>query len=409
MFNSTNEKMKSSRILSVISAIFATLIISGCANSDAPAKYVFLFIGDGMGTSHVDVTESYLSYKAGVLGGEQLLMTTFPVFGTATNYSANSRVTDSSAAGTAIACGEKTNNSWLGVDPNEVPLESVASVLKNEYDYNVAVISNVPINHATPASFYGHNRSRHANYEILKEIPESGFDYFAGAGFMSFAGSRWRPERNISEYLEENGYNVVWGKEELAEAIVNKDKIVFGQIYNKDVEPKNYDNTGVKPEGDASLAEMVQGALDLFGDKEPFFMAIEGGEIDWSGHSNKVMPTVMGVIDMDKAIEKAYEFYLAHPDETLIIVTADHETGGIALGDKYNVKWEVFEQSWNENGQSNNLSGEENAALNKAGLIGWTTGDHTGGAVPVYAVGKGAEKFGGRIDNTDIKNKILGR
>ena len=401
--------MKTSRFVSVICAIFALFIFSGCANEDAPAKYVFLFIGDGMGTTHVDVTESYLSYKEGKLGGEQLLMTTFPVFGTATNYSANSRVTDSSAAGTAIACGAKTNNSWLGVDPDEVPLESVASVLKKEFDYKVAVISSVPVNHATPASFYGHNKSRHANYAILQEIPESGFEYFAGAGMMSFAGNRWRPERNISEYLEENGYNVVWGKEELAEAIANNDKIVFGQIYNKDVEPKNYDNTGVKPEGDASLADMVQGAIDLFGDKDPFFMAIEGGEIDWSAHSKKVMPTVMGVIDMDKAIAKAYDFYLAHPDETLIIVTADHETGGIALGDKYNVDWAVFEKSWNENGQSNNLDAAANDELNKAGLIGWTTGDHTGGAVPVYAIGKGAEKFGGRYENTDIKNKILGR
>lgn len=401
--------MKTSRFLSVISAIFALFIFSGCANEDAPAKYVFLFIGDGMGTSHVDVTESYLSWKAGKLGGEQLLFTTFPVFGTATNYSANSLVTDSSAAGTAIACGGKTNNSWLGVDPNEQPYESVASVLKKEYDYKVAVISNVPVNHATPASFYGHNKSRHANYAILQEIPASGFEYFAGAGMMSIAGNRWRPEPNITGYLEENGYNVVWGKEELAEAIANNDKIVFGQIYNKDTEPKNYDTTGNKPEGDATLAEMVQGALDLFGDKEPFFMAIEGGEIDWGGHSNKVMPTVMGVIDMDKAIEKAYQFYLEHPKETLIIVTADHETGGIALGDKYKVNWDVYEQSWNENGQSNNLDNEANAALNKAGLIGWTTGDHTGGAVPVYAIGKGAEKFSGRIDNTDIKNKILGR
>ncbi len=360
-----------------------------------------------MGTSHVDVTESYLSYKAGKMGGEQLLFTTFPVFGTATNHSANSPVTDSSAAGTAIACGEKTNNSWLGVDPEEKPLESVAAALKNELGYKVAVISNVPVNHATPASFYGHNRSRHANYDILKEIPESGFEYFAGAGMMSFAGNRWKPERNISEYLEENGYNVVWGKEELAEAIANNDKIVFGQIYNKDTEPKNYDTTGNKPEGDATLAEMVQGALDLFGDKEPFFMAIEGGEIDWGGHSNKVMPTVMGVIDMDKAIEKAYQFYLAHPDETLIVVTADHETGGIALGHRYNVNWKAYEDSWNENGQSNNLDAAANAELNKVGLIGWTTGDHTGGAVPVYAIGKGAEKFSGRIDNTDFKNKIL--
>ena len=398
--------MKTSRFLSVICAIFALFIFSGCANEDAPAKYVFLFIGDGMGNSHVAVTESYLSYQAGKLGGEQLLFTTFPVFGTATNHSANNLVTDSSAAGTAIACGGKTNNSWLGVDPEGNPYESVAAALKREHDYKVAVISNVPVNHATPASFYGHNKSRHANYEILTEIPASGFEYFAGAGFMSFAGSRWKPERNISEYLEENGYNVVWGKEELAEAIENNDKIVFGQIYNKDAEPKNYDTTGNKPEGDANLAEMVQGALDLFGDKEPFFMAIEGGEIDWGGHSNKVMPVVMGVIDMDNAIKKAYDFYLAHPDETLIVVTADHETGGIALG---RADWKAYEDSWNENAQSNNLDRVANEELNKKGCIAWTTGDHTGGAVPVYAIGKGAEKFAGRMDNTDIKGKILGK
>ena len=401
--------MKLSRMFAVLCVFLALGAISSCSKTEEPAKYIFLFIGDGMGTSHVDVTESYLSYKAGAPGAGQLLMTKFPVFGTATTYSANSLVTDSSAAGTAIACGEKTNNSWLGVDPEEKPLESVATVLKRDYDYKVAVISNVPVNHATPASFYGHNRSRHASYAILQEIPESGFEYFAGAGMMSFAGNRWKPERNITEYLEENGYNVCWGKEELAEAIANNDKIVFGQIYNKDVEPKNYDTTGEKPEGDATLAEMVQGAIDLFGDKEPFFMAIEGGEIDWGGHSNKVMPTVMAVIDMDKAIEKAFEFYLEHPDETLIVVTADHETGGIALGHKYNVNWDVFEQSWNENGKSNNLDAEANKALNEQGLIGWTTGDHTGGAVPVYAIGKGAEKFGGRIDNTDIKGKILGK
>lgn len=398
--------MRRSRIISIISTFFTIILLSGCTDTTEPAKYVFLFIGDGMGTSHVDVTESYLSYKAGELGGEQLLMTQFPVFGTATTYSANSLVTDSSAAGTAIACGEKTNNSWLGVDPDEKPLESVATVLKRDYDYKVAVISTVPINHATPASFYGHNKSRHASYSILKEIPESGFEYFAGAGFLGFAGNKWKPERNITEYLEENGYNVCFGKEELAEAITNNDKIVFAQEYNKDIEPVNYDTTGNKPEGDATLAEMVKGALDLFGDKDPFFMAVEGGEIDWGGHSNKTMPMVMSVIDMDNAIKVAYEFYLQHPDETLIVVTADHETGGVALG---RANWQVYEDSWNENGQSNNLDAAANKELNAKGLIGWTTGDHTGGAVPVYAIGKGAEKFGGRIDNTDIKGKILGK
>ena len=401
--------MRRSSIISILSTFLAMTILSGCTDTVEPAKYVFLFIGDGMGNSHVAVTESYLSYKAGVLGGEQLTFTQFPVFGTATTHSANSLVTDSSAAGTAIACGAKTNNSWLGVDPEEQPLESVATVLKRDYGYNVAVISNVPVNHATPASFYGHNRSRHASYSILKEIPESGFDYFAGAGFLGFAGNKWKPERNITEYLEENGYNVCFGKTELAEAVANKDKIVFAQEYNKDVEPKNYDTTGNKPEGDATLAEMVKGALDLFGDKNPFFMAIEGGEIDWGGHSNKTMPMVMSVIDMDNAIKVAYEFYLQHPDETLIVVTADHETGGVALGNHYRVNWEVYEESWNENGQSNNLDAAANKELNEKGFICWTTGDHTGGAVPVYAIGKGAEKFSGRMDNTDIKGKILGK
>ncbi|MBR5836356.1 MAG: alkaline phosphatase [Bacteroidales bacterium] len=395
------------RILSIISVIIAAVILSGCSNPDAPAKYVFLFIGDGMGTSHVDVTESYLSWKAGKFGGEQLRMTQFPVFGTTTNYSADSYVTDSSAAGTAIACGAKTNNSWLGVDPNEQPLESVATALK-EQGYKVGIMSTVPVNHATPASFYGHNRSRHASYAILKEIPESGFEYFAGSGMMGFAGNRWRPEPDITGYLEENGYNVCYGKEELAEAIANKDKVVFSQIYNRGVEPKNYES-GKVPEGHTTLAEMVQAGLDLFGDKDPFFMAIEGGEIDWGGHANKTMPMVNAVINFDKAIEVAYQFYLEHPEETLIIVTSDHETGGVALGHTYKVNWQAFEDAWVAEGGDNTLSNEENAALNEQGLIRWTTGDHTGGAVPVYAIGKGAEKFGGRYDNTDIKGKILGK
>lgn len=400
--------MKRTKLFSVISAIFALILISTSAYADKPAKYVFLFIGDGMGFSTVDVTESYLSWKEGKLGGEQLLFTTFPVLGAAINYSADSRVTDSSAAGTAIACGEKTNNSWLGVDPQEKPLESVAAVLKKQ-GYKVGIMSTVPVNHATPASFYGHNKSRHASYAILKEIPESGFEFFAGSGMMGFAGNRWKPEPDITGYLEENGYNVVYGKEELAEAVANKDKIVFSQIYNKGVEPRSYEGSGSKPEGDASLAEMVEAALDLFGDKDPFFMAIEGGDIDWGGHANKVMPTVHATINMDNAIKKAYEFYLKHPKETLIIVTSDHETGGIGLGHTYKVNWEVFENSWVERGYVNDLSEADNKKLNEEGLIHWTTGDHTGAAVPVYAIGKGAEKFSGKFDNTEIKGKILGK
>lgn len=404
--------MKPSRIFAVICAITLMLTQTGCSGNttgtEEPAKYVFLFIGDGMGTSHVDVTESYLSYKAGKLGGEQLLMTQFPVFGTCTTHSADRLITDSSAAGTAIACGEKTNNGWLGVDPEKNPLESVASVLKKD-GYKVGIISSVAINHATPASFYGHNASRSAYYEITKEIPASGFEYFASSGFLSYFGNDGN-EESSAEWLEQNGYNVCFGKAELAEAMKTDDRIVFVQEYNKDVEPKNYDTTGNKPESETTLAEMVAAGIEFLGDDEPFFIACEGGEIDWAAHSNRTMPTVMATIGFDDAIAVAYEFYQAHPDETLIVVTADHETGGIAVGGGFHrstINWEAIEKSWIENGNSNNLDFMKNRELNTKGHIGWTTTDHTGGAVPVYAIGKGAEKFGGRMDNTDIKDKIL--
>ena len=365
-----------------------------------------------MGNSHVSVTESYLSWKAGKLGGEQLTMTTFPVFGTATSHSADKRVTDSSAAGTAIACGEKTNNSYLGVDPEGNPVESMSYVLKED-GYKIGIISSVPINHATPGSFYGHNISRNGYYEIMSEIPASGFEYFASAGILGYHGPKGSEGQvpNAEEYLEANGYNVCFGKAELADAMKNSDKIVFSQEYNRGVEPKNYDSTGDKPETETTLAEMVQAGIDFLGDEEPFFIMCEGGEIDWASHSDKTMPMIIATIAFDEAIQAAYNFYLQHPDETLIVVTADHETGGVALGagnHHGNINWDVIEKSWNENGHSNNLRFDENAKLNADAHIGWTTTDHTGGAVPVYAIGKGAEKFAGRIDNTDIKGKILG-
>lgn len=405
--------MKITRIASVIMAIAMMATALSCTQKEEErAKYVFLFIGDGMGNSHVSVTESYLSWKAGKLGGEQLTMTTFPVFGTATSHSADKRVTDSSAAGTAIACGEKTNNSYLGVDPEGNPVESISYVLKED-GYKIGIISSVPINHATPGSFYGHNISRNGYYEIMSEIPASGFEYFASAGILGYHGPKGSEGQvpNAEEYLEANGYNVCFGKAELADAMKNSDKIVFSQEYNRGVEPKNYDSTGDKPETETTLAEMVQAGIDFLGDEEPFFIMCEGGEIDWASHSDKTMPMIIATIAFDEAIQAAYNFYLQHPDETLIVVTADHETGGVALGagnHHGNINWDVIEKSWNENGHSNNLRFDENAKLNADAHIGWTTTDHTGGAVPVYAIGKGAEKFAGRIDNTDIKGKILG-
>ena len=394
--------------------------LSGCgAGKAAPkAKYIFLFIGDGMGASHVAVTESYLSYKAGKLGGEQLLMTQFPYYGMATTHSANRNVTCSSAAGTAIACGVKTNNGTLGVDKDSINVESIATVLKRD-GYKVGILTTVPINHATPAAFYAHSVKRTDYYAISNDIPASGFDFFAGTGFLQYKGKD-NDKESTEDILERNGYTVSYGIEEFRRESAGKDKVVFCQAKNRGKSAGYYvsdglENTGLKSEdrgdeADATMAQMLELALEHLGDEEPFFIMGEGGIIDWASHENRTMSTVENMLDFDAAINVAYEFYKKHPEETLIIVTADHETGGLTLGaGRATIKWKELEKQWIESGKQNILNAEENAELNKKCSIGWTTVKHAGGAVPVFAIGVGAEKFSGRIDNTEIMGKILGR
>ncbi len=396
--------MKLTRILAAICSISMLLSISGCTNDvqDEKAKYVFLFIGDGMGMTHVATAESYLSYQQGKLGGEMLTMTQFPVFGTATSYSANSNVTDSAASGSAIASGEKANNYTLGVDAEGENVKSMAYDF-HEDGYQVGILSTVPINHATPAAFYAHSTDRHEYYGISKQIIDSQFDFFAGAGFIDFKGKN-KEKSPIDEYLEENGYIVAYGIEEFKAETVGKEKVIFCQESNRAESAKNYVSSATIKE-DATLGQMLTLGLEHFDTEKPFFFMCEGGNIDWSAHANRTMPMIMNILEFDEAVRIAYEFYLAHPEETLIVVTADHETGGITLGcgsDK--IDWKLLEDKWNEKKE---LSDEENAQINGKASIGWTTGSHTGGPVPVFAIGKGAERFAGRMDNTDIKGKIL--
>lgn len=401
------------RILgTLLSAVLLSVTVIGCEGNtgkeNEKAKYIFLFIGDGMGNSHVAAAESYLSYKAGKLGGEELTFTKFPYLGLATTYSANNNITCSSAAGTAIACGVKTNNGMLGVDPEGNHVESMAYTLKNE-GYNIGIMSSVPINHATPASFYAHNNSRGAYYSISKEIASSGFEFFAGAGFIGFNGDDGN-EEDIDIYLKNHGYEVCYGSKEYADAADSCERIIVCQEGNRKESAGNYVSDGSEPE-ETSLAQMVEMGIDFLGDEEPFFIMCEGGAIDWSGHDNKTMSTIQEILEFDEAVKVAYEFYLEHADETVIIVTADHETGGISLGSRGGsgrIDWKTLETQWVENGMKNNLDNKANMELNEKCSIGWTTYGHTGAPVPTYAIGKGGEKFCGRLDNTEIKNKILG-
>ena len=158
--------------------------------------------------------------------------------------------------------------------------------------------------------------------------------------------------------------------------------------------------------------KMVELGLERLTDEKPFFIMCEGGSTDWAAHLNRTMPTINCIIEFDEAIKTAYKFYLQHPDETLIVVTADHGTGGVSLGcggwGRDKVHWDIIEKAWTEAGMCNEMSLEENKELNESATIGWSGVYHTGEHVPVFAIGKGAEKFHGIIENTDIKGKILG-
>lgn len=402
------------KIILIIAAIAMALSLNSCQEKkeESPrAKYIFLMIGDGMGASHVAVAESYLSAKAGKIGGEQLTMTQFPYYGTCTTHCLDKTITCSAASGTAIASGQKTLYSRLGCDADFNRLESMAFPLKEE-GYKIGIMSSVPITHATPAAFYASTPDRGDGYGIMKQIPDSGFDFFGGSGFEDMFGKDGQ-QLGADKYLEQHGYEVCFGPEEFLAAADTCERIVFCQQKSKAEDAKAYVSEEADAE-DITLAEMLQLAIDYLGDEEPFFIMCEGGDIDWESHSSYTMPMIEKVISFDNAIAVAYEFYKAHPEETLIVVTADHETGGVAIGQGESwsntfIDWIKIEEEWEKNKEKYLQDSKANREFNEASHIGWTTSYHTGGAVPVFSIGKGAEKFMGRIDNADIKGKILGK
>lgn len=395
----------------VIVSVFCFASCQNCKDNEPRAKYIFYFIGDGMGHAQVALTETYLSYKAGKDGGERLSFVQFPHLAMAETYPVDGHITCSSASGTALACGIKTTNNSLGVDPEGNEGTSIAVDLHNE-GYKIGIMSSVPVNHATPASFYAHNEYRGNYYEISQDMIDDGFEFFGGSGLYDIRGKKGDKPSTI-DFLEENGYAVCYGKTAFEKRSSTTDKIVYLQPSSEETGPEYYVREGDK-DGDISLADMVGLCLDYLGDEEPFMIMCEAGKIDWSAHGNKTMSMVNDVLSLDATVKRALEFYYAHPDETLIVVTADHETGGVTIGEGKDWKsdyidWAVLEKHWVESGNKNTLNWDDNKALNLAAQVGWTTGNHTGAPVPVYAIGKGAERFHGRINNIDIKGLILGK
>lgn len=296
------------------------------------AKYVFYFIGDGMGLNQVNTTEMYLGEQQGRIGTEPLCFASFPVAGMATTFSASNSITDSAAGGTALATGVKTYNGAIGVDANKERVMSVAERAKRA-GKKVGVTTSVSVDHATPAAFYGHQPDRSMYYEIALQLPEAGFDFYAGSGFLKPARTFDKKDApSIYPIIEQAGYTIARGIDEYQAKAGDADKMVLIQKDGTDASSLPYAID--RNEGDMTLAQITESAIDFLSrdNKKGFFLMVEGGKIDWACHSNDPATMVKEVIDLDNAVRVAYEFYKKHPKETLIVITADHETGGLGLG-----------------------------------------------------------------------------
>ena len=305
----------------------AAAMVGMCAFAEelpAPVKYVFLFIGDGMSfPQRMMADEFYFRTE-----GKHLAINSFPYQTPTVTRSADSFITDSAASGTAIACGAKTKNHYVGVDENGERLESTAEVAKKA-GRKVGIVTSVTLNHATPASFYGHNTNRGEGYKLGLDFIASGFDYFGGGGFDGHDNKKDRDYKgDIYDLAEQAGYKVSRKQDTFDEIKPGCGKAL--SMWNKDgALPYAIDR---KP-GAKKLSDFVAQAIAQLEDSPSgFFLMTEGGKIDWMCHANDAATVIREVIDLDQAVEVALEFQQRHPDDTLIVVTGDHETGGLTLG-----------------------------------------------------------------------------
>ncbi len=318
------------RKLVFIIAAIALLSLNSCTQNNEPrAKYVFLFIGDGMGVNQVYTTELYKANLQNATENVPVALSQLPIQSYASTYSANNFITCSSAAGTALASGFKTNNGVVGKDSTlTINYETVAEKA-NKLGYKIGILSSVAIDHATPACFYAHQDKRSMYYDISLELALSNFDYFGGGGFHYPKGVEGDKEDAI-EYTINCGYNYVNTTEGFNQLKKGDEKVfaVNSQIYPQGEFYWEID----KKEGSISLADFTAKGIELLENEKGFFMMVEGGKIDWACHGNDAASSIHETLAFDDAVSVALNFYNKYPEQTLIIVTADHETGGMATG-----------------------------------------------------------------------------
>lgn len=444
--------------------------VAQAAVTKAP-KYVFYFIGDGLGTTQRTVAEYYLQEK-NKDKTLKLAINTLPHVGINTTHSADTLVTDSAAAGTALATGYKTNNGVISQLPNGVNVKTLVE-LAEEKGMATGLVSTTRITHATPAVFAAHNVSRNNENEIAVDFLDSGVDFFAGGGYRHFIPqntsglkSKRKDGRNLVSEFREMGYKTFisesssdWFKMYEPKG---QEKVFAAFTYSHmpyEIDRVNTNNPV------PSLAEMTEKGIEVLAKYDNgFLMMVEGGRIDHAGHANDAAGNIRDTLAFDKAVKKALEFYKKYPDETLLVVVGDHETGGMGLGfaknywlkiDElfdakvsvddtlnkiYNGDREAFFTYIAQNLGLDDLTTKEKAEIEKAmdiqdsGMeydvakygpsyyspvaiatthvlsnranLEWTTYAHSGTAIPFGAIGVGSENFSGYKDNTDIAKTL---
>lgn len=321
-------------------------------------KNIILIISDGMGFSQIHA--AYTANKG------SLFLENFKHMGFATTHSSDRYITDSAAGGTALATGQKTYNGAISVDDNKKPIETILEKADGK-GLATGLVSTSSITHATPASFIAHQPNRNMYEEIAADFLNTDIDVFIGGGYNHF--TERKDGRNLVDELKEKGYTVEQDMDKIKNIKDGKLAALTAGVHHGRMESR----------GDMLPVATNTAINILSNNKKGFFLMVEASQIDWGGHAGSTIQVVEEMLDFDQAVGVALEF-ASNNKETLVIVTADHETGGMIVLDG--------------NYEKGILKGE------------FTTGGHTGMMVPVMAYGPGAENFAGFMDNTDINKRI---
>jgi len=323
-----------------------------------PRNIIFM-IGDGMGTAQI--------YAGLTANRGHLFLDNFKHVGFSKTQSASHYITDSAAGGTALSSGYRTYNGAIGVDTDTVAHQTVLEIAE-EQGKATGLISTSAITHATPASFIAHQPSRNMYEAIAGDFLKTDIDVFIGGGYKHFADRK--DSTDLTVELKKNGYTVLQNMDDI-------ENVKSGKLAGLTASEHN----PVASERNDMLPRATETALSILSqNKKGFFMMVEGSQIDWGGHQNNTNYVVEEMLDFDQAIGKALEF-AAKDGETLIVITADHETGGMAI-----------------------TGGDMGSGMVEASFIG---GDHTGVMVPVFAFGPGANQFTGIMENEEIGKTLI--